>query len=56
MTQRPELMKVALPAGGDGHVTLPYIYSRSRLGLRLRNSQDSKEMFEYIKGYHQYKT
>jgi prolyl oligopeptidase len=51
MTQRPELMKVALPAVGDGHVTLPYIYCRSRLGLRLRGSQDSKEMFEYIKGY-----
>jgi prolyl oligopeptidase len=37
MTQRPELMKVALPGRSDGHVTLPYLYSRSRLGLRLRN-------------------
>jgi hypothetical protein len=35
MTQRPELMKVALPAEMD--MLLPYLYSRSRLGLRLRN-------------------
>jgi prolyl oligopeptidase len=34
----------------DGHVTLPYIYSRSRLGLRLRNFT-GQQRDEYIKGY-----
>ena len=34
MTQRPDLMRVALPAVGVfRYVTLPYIYSRSRMGI-----------------------
>jgi hypothetical protein len=40
----------------DGHVTLPYIYAGAGWAYDYGTSQDSKEMFEYIKGYHQYKT
>jgi protease II len=35
----------------DGHVTLPYL-QQEQVGLTITElSQDSKEMFEYIKGY-----
>jgi prolyl oligopeptidase len=51
MTQRPELMKVALPAVGVMDMLRYHTFTAGAGCLRLRNSQDSKEMFEYIKGY-----
>jgi prolyl oligopeptidase len=46
MTQRPELMKVALPAVGVMDMLRYHTLRRCRLGIRLWNAQDSEEMFE----------
>tara|TARA_R110002167_G_scaffold158880_3_gene354227 strand:- start:5713 stop:6378 length:666 start_codon:yes stop_codon:yes gene_type:complete len=52
MTQRPDLMKVALPAVGVMDM-LRYHKFTSGAGWAYDygTSEDSKEMFEYIKGY-----
>jgi prolyl oligopeptidase len=57
MTQRPELMKVALPAVGVMDMLRYHTFTAGAgWAYDYGTSQDSKEMFEYIKGYHQYKT
>jgi hypothetical protein len=37
MTQRPGWWKSFIASGRDGHVALPHLYRRSRLGVWLRN-------------------
>lgn len=52
MTQRPDLMKVALPAVGVMDM-LRYNAFTAGAGWAFDygTAQDSKEMFEYLKGY-----
>ncbi len=52
MTQRPDLMKVALPAVGVMDMLRYHTFtSGAGWAFDYGTSQDSKEMFEYIKGY-----
>lgn len=52
MTQRPELMKVALPAVGVMDMLRYHTFTAGAgWAYDYGTSQDSKEMFEYIKGY-----
>jgi len=52
MTQRPDLMKVALPAVGVLDMLRYHTFtSGAGWAFDYGTSQDSKEMFEYIKGY-----
>jgi len=52
MTQRPDLMKVALPAVGVMDMLRYYTFtSGAGWAFDYGTSQDSKEMFEYLKGY-----
>jgi prolyl oligopeptidase len=52
MTQRPDLMKVALPAVGVMDMLRYHTFtSGAGWDFDYGTSQDSKEMFEYIKGY-----
>jgi hypothetical protein len=44
----------SLASSNCGHVT--FFTHRAGWAYDYGTSQDSKEMFEYIKGYHQYKT
>jgi prolyl oligopeptidase len=50
MTQRPELMKVALPAVGVMDMLRYHTLLQVQVG-HYGTAQDSEEMFEYIKGY-----
>jgi prolyl oligopeptidase len=49
MTQRPELMKVALPAVGV--MDMLRYHTFFTLGIDYGTAQDSQAMFKYIKGY-----
>ncbi|SHF89298.1 prolyl oligopeptidase [Flavobacterium segetis] len=52
MTQRPELMKVALPAVGVMDMLRYHTFTAGAgWAYDYGTSQDSKEMFSYIKGY-----
>ena len=52
MTQRPDLMKLALPAVGVMDMLRYHTFtSGAGWAFDYGTSQDSKEMFEYIKGY-----
>jgi prolyl oligopeptidase len=52
MTQRPELMKVALPAVGVMDMLRYHTFTAGAgWSYDYGTAQDSKEMFEYIKGY-----
>jgi len=52
MTQRPELMKVALPAVGVMDMLRYHTFTAGAgWAYDYGTAQDSKEMFEYIKGY-----
>jgi prolyl oligopeptidase len=52
MTQRPDLMKVALPAVGVMDMLRYHTFtSGAGWAFDYGTSQDSKEMFEYLKGY-----
>ena len=52
MTQRPDLMKVALPAVGVMDMLRYHTFtSGAGWAYDYGTSQDSKEMFDYIKGY-----
>jgi len=52
MTQRPDLMKVALPAVGVMDMLRYHTFTAGAgWAYDYGTSQDSKEMFEYIKGY-----
>ncbi|TRX30010.1 S9 family peptidase [Flavobacterium franklandianum] len=52
MTQRPDLMKVALPEVGVMDMLRYHTFtSGAGWAFDYGTSQDSKEMFEYIKGY-----
>jgi prolyl oligopeptidase len=52
MTQRPELMKVALPAVGVMDMLRYHTFtSGAGWAFDYGTSQDSKEMFEYLKNY-----
>lgn len=52
MTQRPDLMKVALPAVGVMDMLRYHTFtSGAGWAFDYGTSQDSKEMFDYIKGY-----
>jgi prolyl oligopeptidase len=52
MTQRPDLMKVALPAVGVMDMLRYHTFtSGAGWAFDYGTSQDNKEMFEYIKGY-----
>ena len=52
MTQRPDLMKVALPAVGVMDMLRYHTFtSGAGWAYDYGTSQDSKEMFEYLKGY-----
>ena len=52
MTQRPDLIKVALPAVGVLDMLRYHTFtSGAGWAFDYGTSQDSKEMFEYIKGY-----
>ncbi|WP_199745221.1 prolyl oligopeptidase family protein [Flavobacterium sp. GT3R68] len=52
MTQRPDLMKVALPAVGVLDMLRYHTFtSGAGWAYDYGTSEDSKEMFEYIKGY-----
>ena len=52
MTQRPDLIKVALPAVGVMDMLRYHTFtSGAGWAFDYGTSQDSKEMFEYIKGY-----
>lgn len=52
MTQHPELMKVALPAVGVMDMLRYHTFTAGAgWAYDYGTSQDSKEMFEYIKGY-----
>ncbi len=52
MTQRPELMKVALPAVGVMDMLRYHTFTAGAgWAYDYGTSQDSKEMFNYIKGY-----
>lgn len=52
MTQRPELMKVALPAVGVMDMLRYHTFTAGAgWAYDYGTSQDRKEMFEYIKGY-----
>jgi prolyl oligopeptidase len=52
MTQRPDLMKVALPAVGVMDMLRYHTFtSGAGWAFDYGTSQDSKEMFQYIKGY-----
>lgn len=52
MTQRPELMKVALPAVGVMDMLRYHTFtSGAGWAYDYGTSQDNKEMFEYLKGY-----
>ena len=52
MTQRPELMKVALPAVGVMDMLLYHTFtSGAGWAYDYGTSEESKEMFEYLKGY-----
>ena len=52
MTQRPELMKVALPAVGVLDMLRYHTFTiGSAWSYDYGTSEESKEMFEYIKGY-----
>jgi prolyl oligopeptidase len=51
MTQRPELMKVALPAVGVMDMLRSTFTAGAGWAYDYGTAQDSKEMFEYIKGY-----
>jgi prolyl oligopeptidase len=52
MAQRPELMKVALPAVGVMDMLRYHTFTAGAgWAYDYGTSQDSKEMFEYIKGY-----
>jgi prolyl oligopeptidase len=53
MTQRPELMKVALPAVGVMDMLRYHTFTAGR-AYDYGTAQDSKEMFSYIKGYSPY--
>jgi prolyl oligopeptidase len=56
MTQRPELMKVALPAVGVMDMLRTTYTAGAGWAYDYGTAQDSKEMFEYIKGYSPYTT
>ncbi|QSB27071.1 prolyl oligopeptidase family protein [Flavobacterium sp. CLA17] len=52
MTQRPDLMKVALPAVGVMDMLRYNAFTAGAgWGFDYGTAQDSKEMFEYLKGY-----
>jgi len=52
MTQRPELMKVALPAVGVMDMLRYHTFTAGAgWAYDYGTSEDSKEMFEYLKGY-----
>ncbi|MDM1527717.1 prolyl oligopeptidase family serine peptidase [Myroides odoratimimus] len=52
MTQRPDLMKVALPAVGVLDMLRYHIFTAGAgWAYDYGTSEDSKEMFEYLKGY-----
>jgi prolyl oligopeptidase len=52
MTQRPELMKVALPAVGVMDMLRYHTFTAGAgWAYDYGTAQDSEEMFEYIKGY-----
>ena len=52
MTQRPELMKVALPAVGVLDMLRYYKFTAGAgWAYDYGTSEDSKEMFEYLRGY-----
>lgn len=52
MTQRPDLMKVALPAVGVMDMLRYHTFTAGAgWAYDYGTSQDSKEMFEYLKGY-----
>ncbi len=52
MTQRPDLMKVALPAVGVMDMLRYHTFTAGAgWAYDYGTAQDSKEMFEYIKGY-----
>jgi prolyl oligopeptidase len=51
MTQRPELMKVALPAVGVMDMLRYHTFTAGGWAYDYGTAQDSEEMFEYIKGY-----
>jgi prolyl oligopeptidase len=52
MTQRPELMKVALPAVGVMDMLRYHTFTGGAgWAYDYGTAQDSEEMFEYIKGY-----
>ncbi len=52
MTQRPELMKVALPAVGVMDMLRYHTFTAGAgWGYDYGTAEDSKEMFEYLKGY-----
>ena len=52
MTQRPDLMKVALPAVGVLDMLRYHTFiAGARWAYDYGTSEDSKEMFEYLKGY-----
>jgi prolyl oligopeptidase len=52
MTQRPELMKVALPAVGVLDMLRYHKFTAGAgWAYDYGTSEDSKEMFEYLKGY-----
>jgi prolyl oligopeptidase len=56
MTQRPELMKVALPAVGVMDMLRYHTFTAGGWAYDYGTAQDSKEMFSYIKGYSPYTT
>ncbi|KGO90387.1 prolyl endopeptidase [Flavobacterium suncheonense GH29-5 = DSM 17707] len=52
MTQRPDLMKVALPAVGVMDMLLYHTFTAGAgWAYDYGTAEDSKEMFEYLKGY-----
>ncbi len=52
MTQRPELIKVALPAVGVMDMLRYHTFTAgARWAYDYGTSEDNKEMFEYLKGY-----
>jgi prolyl oligopeptidase len=55
MTQRPELMKVALPAVGVMDMLRYHTFTRERVGHDdYGTAQDSQAMFKYIKAILRY--
>jgi prolyl oligopeptidase len=57
MTQRPDLMKVVLPAVGVMDMLRYHTFTAGAgWAYDYGTAQDSKEMFSYIKGYSPYTT